>query len=116
MPNEPVNIFEYEDIAKRKLDKAEYDFITGGTTDARGGRHLGVERLDLRGPPVHEQEDDSLIADSLPAGSRGFTTGDQVGQRQATQAQATDLQEVAATVAAMSVVDVQHRRLTSTLS
>ena len=33
MPYEPVNIFEYEDIAKRKLDKAEYDFIAGGTTD-----------------------------------------------------------------------------------
>ena len=33
MPNEPVNIFEYEEIAKRKLDKAEYDFIAGGTTD-----------------------------------------------------------------------------------
>ena len=33
-----------------------------------------------------------------------------------TQAQAADLQEVAATVTAMSVVDVQHRRLTSKLS
>ena len=33
MPNGPVNIFEYEEIAKRKLDKAECDFIAGGTTD-----------------------------------------------------------------------------------
>ena len=33
MPNEPVNIFEYEELAKGKLDKAEYDFIAGGSTD-----------------------------------------------------------------------------------
>jgi isopentenyl diphosphate isomerase/L-lactate dehydrogenase-like FMN-dependent dehydrogenase len=33
MPSEPVNLFEFEEIAKRNLDKGEYDFIAGGATD-----------------------------------------------------------------------------------
>jgi len=33
MPGGPVNIFEYEALAKERLPQAEYDFIAGGATD-----------------------------------------------------------------------------------
>jgi 4-hydroxymandelate oxidase len=33
MASKPVNLFEYEEIAKQNLDKGEYDFIAGGATD-----------------------------------------------------------------------------------
>jgi hypothetical protein len=33
MPTEPVNLFEYEGLAKQKLDQGPYDFIAGGATD-----------------------------------------------------------------------------------
>ena len=33
MPNEPVNIFEYEDIARERLEQGHYDFIAGAATD-----------------------------------------------------------------------------------
>ena len=33
MAQDPVNIFEYEEIAKQRLDKGEYDFIAGAATD-----------------------------------------------------------------------------------
>ena len=33
MATEPVNIFEYEEIAKERLDKGDYDFIAGAATD-----------------------------------------------------------------------------------
>ena len=33
MPNEPVNIFEYEAIAREKLEQGHYDFIAGAATD-----------------------------------------------------------------------------------
>jgi isopentenyl diphosphate isomerase/L-lactate dehydrogenase-like FMN-dependent dehydrogenase len=29
----PVNIFEYETLAKERLPQAEYDFIAGGAAD-----------------------------------------------------------------------------------
>ena len=31
--SEPVNIFEYEQLAKEKIEKGHYDFIAGGATD-----------------------------------------------------------------------------------
>ena len=34
--NGPVNIHEFEEIAKRKLHKLAYDFIAGGVEDGRG--------------------------------------------------------------------------------
>ena len=33
MAQEPVNLFEYEEIAKGRLDHGDYDFIAGGATD-----------------------------------------------------------------------------------
>ena len=33
MAQEPVNIFEYEEIAKQRLSKGDYDFIAGAATD-----------------------------------------------------------------------------------
>lgn len=36
---EPVNLFEYEEVAKARLPKEEYDYIAGGATD-----ELSVER------------------------------------------------------------------------
>ncbi len=33
MTREPVNIFEYEELAKASLPKPDYDFIAGGATD-----------------------------------------------------------------------------------
>ncbi len=33
MAQEPVNLFEYEEIAKARLDQGDYDFIAGGATD-----------------------------------------------------------------------------------
>lgn len=33
MAQNPVNIFEYEEIAKQRLDKGDYDFIAGAATD-----------------------------------------------------------------------------------
>ncbi len=33
MPNDPVNIYEYEAIAKDKIEKGHYDFIAGAATD-----------------------------------------------------------------------------------
>lgn len=33
MASEPVNIFEYEEVAKGLLDQGSYDFIAGGATD-----------------------------------------------------------------------------------
>ena len=33
MAQDPVNIFEYEEIAKQRLDKGEYDFIAGAATN-----------------------------------------------------------------------------------
>ena len=30
---EPVNLFEFETVAKELLPKAEYDYIAGGATD-----------------------------------------------------------------------------------
>ena len=33
MANDPVNIFEYEAIAREKLDQGHYDFIAGAATD-----------------------------------------------------------------------------------
>jgi isopentenyl diphosphate isomerase/L-lactate dehydrogenase-like FMN-dependent dehydrogenase len=33
MPSEPVNIFEYEELARQRIDKGHYDFIAGGATD-----------------------------------------------------------------------------------
>ena len=31
--NNPVNIFEYEEIARTRIEKGDYDFIAGGATD-----------------------------------------------------------------------------------
>ena len=33
MSASPINIFEYEALAKERLPQAEYDFIAGGATD-----------------------------------------------------------------------------------
>ena len=33
MAGGPINIFEYEALAKERLPQAEYDFIAGGATD-----------------------------------------------------------------------------------
>ena len=33
MTSNPVNIFEYEELARERLKKGEYDFIAGGATD-----------------------------------------------------------------------------------
>ena len=33
MANDPVNIFEYEAIAREKLEQGHYDFIAGAATD-----------------------------------------------------------------------------------
>lgn len=33
MPPEPVNIFEYEELARERIEKGHYDFIAGGATD-----------------------------------------------------------------------------------
>lgn len=33
MAAEPVNIFEYEEIARERIEKGHYDFIAGGATD-----------------------------------------------------------------------------------
>ena len=33
MAQEPVNLFEYEEIAKGRLNPGDYDFIAGGATD-----------------------------------------------------------------------------------
>src|SRR6201993_1156585 len=33
MDANPVNIYEYEEIAKGKMSRGEYDFIAGGATD-----------------------------------------------------------------------------------
>ena len=33
MAPDPVNIFEYEEIAKERLEKGHYDFIAGAATD-----------------------------------------------------------------------------------
>ena len=33
MSTDPVNIYEYEALAKARLPQAEYDFIAGGATD-----------------------------------------------------------------------------------
>ncbi len=32
-PSSPINLFEFEEVAKSRLPKAEYDFIAGGATD-----------------------------------------------------------------------------------
>ena len=29
----PINLFEFEDVARARLPKAEYDYIAGGATD-----------------------------------------------------------------------------------
>ena len=33
MTVEPVNIFEYEEIARERIQKGDYDYIAGGATD-----------------------------------------------------------------------------------
>ena len=33
MASDPVNIFEYEEIARTRIEKGDYDFIAGGATD-----------------------------------------------------------------------------------
>ena len=33
MTSEPVNIFEYEELARERIEKGHYDFIAGGATD-----------------------------------------------------------------------------------
>jgi isopentenyl diphosphate isomerase/L-lactate dehydrogenase-like FMN-dependent dehydrogenase len=33
MAAEPVNIFEYENLARERIEKGHYDFIAGGATD-----------------------------------------------------------------------------------
>ncbi len=33
MAQEPINLFEYEEIAKSRLEQGQYDFIAGGATD-----------------------------------------------------------------------------------
>ena len=33
MATEPVNIFEYEELARERIEKGHYDFIAGGATD-----------------------------------------------------------------------------------
>ena len=33
MAQAPVNIYEYEEIAKKRLNKGDYDFIAGAATD-----------------------------------------------------------------------------------
>ncbi len=33
MAPDPVNIYEYEEIAKKRLNKGDYDFIAGAATD-----------------------------------------------------------------------------------
>ncbi|HET9916548.1 MAG TPA: alpha-hydroxy-acid oxidizing protein [Candidatus Binatia bacterium] len=32
-PEQPINLFEFEDAAKELLPKEEYDYIAGGATD-----------------------------------------------------------------------------------
>jgi hypothetical protein len=39
MPTEPVNLFEYEGLAKQKLDQGPFDFIAGDATDEITIRH-----------------------------------------------------------------------------
>jgi hypothetical protein len=33
MTSEPVNVFEYEELARERIEKGHYDFIAGGATD-----------------------------------------------------------------------------------
>ena len=33
MATEPVNVFEYEELARERIEKGHYDFIAGGATD-----------------------------------------------------------------------------------
>ncbi|SVB49937.1 uncharacterized protein METZ01_LOCUS202791, partial [marine metagenome] len=33
MTTNPVNIYEYEEIAKQRIDQGDYDFIAGAATD-----------------------------------------------------------------------------------
>ena len=33
MTSQPVNIFGYEELAKERISKGDYDFIAGGATD-----------------------------------------------------------------------------------
>ena len=33
MAPDPINIYEYEEIAKANIDKGHYDFIAGAATD-----------------------------------------------------------------------------------
>jgi isopentenyl diphosphate isomerase/L-lactate dehydrogenase-like FMN-dependent dehydrogenase len=36
MAAQPVNIFEYEELARERIEKGHYDFIAGGATDEAG--------------------------------------------------------------------------------
>ena len=50
MAGDPVNIFEFEDIARERLEKGHYDFIAGAATDEitlRRTRHV-LDSINLR--------------------------------------------------------------------
>src|SRR5262249_20807921 len=61
-----------------------------------GSLHLGVERLDLGGATTQPQPDDRGAAGGFALGFRLGTRPEEVRQRQAAEAQGTDLEEVTA--------------------
>src|SRR5207247_2742082 len=100
-----------EGAAERNAGEGGFDFA-GGAADGRGRIHLWIERLELRRPAVHEEEDDGTILEwKLPAGSGG-PDGKQVTEREPAQRQTARAQELAA-VPASRLTEVflksQHR-------
>ena len=77
-----------------------------GALDADRGGHLGIERLDLAGAAMLEEENDRL-AGGHPA-RRGGVGRQQLGQGQPTERQAPHAQEVPPPVPCRSAVNPQH--------
>src|SRR5207249_4629038 len=68
--------------------------FAGGAAALDRSTHLRIERLDLAGPAVQEQEDDGMILEYRPARLRsgGFRL-QQIHERQTAQREAADFEE-----------------------
>ena len=87
--------------------------FAGGAADVRGGVHFGVERFELGGTAVHEEEDDGAVFEGIGGGgSGGGFDGELVGEGEASEGEGAGAEELAALPEACVpevILERQHR-------
>ena len=73
--------------------------------------HFRIERLELRRPAVHEEEDHRLVRDGELRGFRGGACGEKIGERKSSEPESADAEKFAAShlcAGADGVVEGEH--------